>query len=130
MIGFSEEEPESKGRILYAEDDKGCREAGTRNLRRRGYEVIATEDGEKALESYRAEQVAGRTIDFVITDINMPNLPGFRLIKALREEGFGGPIAICSGTEVGVDFMKDYKVLVSSTSTRKCLEACEEERAR
>ncbi|MBR2957725.1 MAG: response regulator, partial [Clostridia bacterium] len=56
-------------KILVAEDEAAIREFIVINLKRNGYEVIDTENGEKALEAYYAE--AGK-FDIVLLDIMMP----------------------------------------------------------
>lgn len=45
-------------------------------------EVVEAEDGQDALSKLRAESV-----DFVITDWNMPNMTGLELTKAIRADG-------------------------------------------
>lgn len=41
-------------------------------------------------------------VDFVLCDLNMPELDGIQLLGKLRETGFAGHIAIVSGEEVSV----------------------------
>jgi two-component system chemotaxis response regulator CheY len=43
------------------------------------FESITAQDGEKALKI-----LGERTVDIIITDINMPNMDGIELIKHLR----------------------------------------------
>jgi two-component system chemotaxis response regulator CheY len=44
-----------------------------------GYEVLAAVDGVDALK-----QIAGRHVDMIITDLNMPNMNGIELIRQAR----------------------------------------------
>ena len=67
-------------RILLADDNADMRDYVRRLLSAR-YEVEAVADGEAALQAARE-----RTPDLVLTDIMMPRLDGFGLLKALREE--------------------------------------------
>jgi two-component system chemotaxis response regulator CheY len=46
-----------------------------------GFESITAQDGEKALKI-----LGEKTVDIIITDINMPNMDGIELIKHLREQ--------------------------------------------
>jgi two-component system chemotaxis response regulator CheY len=46
-----------------------------------GFECITAQDGEKALKI-----LGERTVDIIVTDINMPNMDGIELIKHLREQ--------------------------------------------
>ena len=68
-------------KILVAEDSSSVRKFITFALKLVGYEVIATVDGMDALE-----QLPKAKIDLLITDLNMPNIDGIRLIKTIRED--------------------------------------------
>ena len=50
-------------------------------LRDAGYEVETANDGRDALN-----KVASSKFDVVISDVNMPNMGGFELVKALRDK--------------------------------------------
>ena len=50
------------------------------SLKANGFEVIAACDGMEAVELLPTQ-----SIDLIITDLNMPNMDGFELIKAVRE---------------------------------------------
>ncbi len=67
--------------ILVAEDSSSVRKFITLALKLAGYKVIATEDGMEALEKLPQQK-----IDMLITDLNMPNIDGFKLIRTLRED--------------------------------------------
>jgi two-component system chemotaxis response regulator CheY len=68
-------------RIIAVDDSKTMREMVSVTLRSAGFEVTVAEDGQKALSILRGAQ-----IDLVITDLNMPNLDGISLIRALRAD--------------------------------------------
>ncbi len=71
-------------RVLLADDNADLRNYITRLLSERGYEVEAIADGEAALAALRRKRP-----DLLITDVMMPRLDGFGLLRALREdEGF------------------------------------------
>ena len=69
-------------KILVAEDESAIREFIVINLKRNGYEVIDTENGEKALEAYYAE---GGSFDIVLLDIMMPVVDGLEVCKQIRQ---------------------------------------------
>jgi two-component system chemotaxis response regulator CheY len=69
-------------KILIAEDSSSVRKFITFALKLSGYEVIAAVDGMDALEQLPKSS----KIDMLITDLNMPNIDGIRLIKTLRED--------------------------------------------
>ncbi|ROQ24813.1 response regulator [Gallaecimonas pentaromativorans] len=66
-------------RILAADDSASIREMVQFTLESAGFDVQCAEDGAKALELARVSQY-----DVVISDVNMPNLDGIGLTKALR----------------------------------------------
>jgi two-component system chemotaxis response regulator CheY len=66
-------------RILAVDDSKTMREMVSFTLKGAGYEVMEAEDGKAALVALN-----GGKVDAVVTDLNMPNMNGFELIRALR----------------------------------------------
>ncbi len=66
--------------ILVAEDSSSIRKFITLALKMAGYNVIDAVDGMDAIE-----KMSGQDIDLVVTDLNMPNVDGFNLIKTIRE---------------------------------------------
>ena len=68
-------------KILIAEDEPSLRENLQWMLEMEGYTVLAACDGRDALAQ------AGESLpDLVITDVMMPHLDGYGLVKALREQ--------------------------------------------
>jgi PAS domain S-box-containing protein len=67
-------------RVLVADDNADMRQYLTRLLAAR-YEVEAVADGRAALEAARE-----RTPDLVLTDVMMPRLDGFGLLREMRSE--------------------------------------------
>ena len=68
-------------KILIAEDEPSLRQNLQWMLEMEGYEVLAAGDGREAL----ALALKARP-DLVITDVMMPHLDGYGLVKALRED--------------------------------------------
>ena len=83
-----------RGKILLVEDEKGVRDIAVMHLISRGYEVLAAEDGEEALEILEDE--AG-TFDLVISDVVMPGMDGPALIKAAKEQLGDARVIFISG---------------------------------
>jgi diguanylate cyclase (GGDEF)-like protein len=117
--------PESTGpraRILLADDNVDMRRHIARLLRR-SYEVLAVADGEAALAA-----ALSTPPDLVLSDVMMPRLDGFGLLKALRADertrqlpvillsARAGDEAAVEGLDAGAD---DY--LVKPFSTRELL---------
>lgn len=66
--------------ILVADDSPTIRKFISFALISKGYETIMASDGMEAIEKLPLEN-----INLVITDLNMPNVDGFELIKTIRE---------------------------------------------
>lgn len=81
-------------KILLVEDSKFIRMATERALARAGYEVIAAEDGEQALEMAR-EKVP----DVILLDMLLPKMTGPDVLKALKKDPVTARIAVvvCTG---------------------------------
>jgi CheY-like chemotaxis protein len=70
-------------RILIVEDNEENRDALSRRLQRRGFEVISAADGKAGVAMAQSEKP-----DLVLMDMNMPELDGWeatRQIKAVPE---------------------------------------------
>jgi|GEM_PF-3095201 len=67
-------------RILVAEDQPTNRDVIERQLSRLGYSCVMAENGAKALEKWKKND-----IDLIISDCHMPVMDGFELAKAIRE---------------------------------------------
>ncbi|MCP5361817.1 MAG: response regulator [Hyphomicrobiales bacterium] len=66
-------------RAITVDDSKTMRDMVSFTLKGAGFEVLEAEDGKHALE------VLGQgSVDLVVTDLNMPNMNGIELIRALR----------------------------------------------
>jgi CheY-like chemotaxis protein len=69
--------------ILVAEDEVMVRNIVRHLLEGEGHEVLAAADGQEALDISRRYN---GTIDLLITDVVMPRLDGFGLIRQILEE--------------------------------------------
>jgi len=70
-------------RILVVDDEPFVLRMAERFLSRSGYRVLAVESGAEALEQLQA---VGRRIDVLLTDLRMPNMPGWVLAHRARRE--------------------------------------------
>lgn len=86
--------PEPDATILVVEDDDGFRGLIVRILRALGYTVLDARDGRDALARY---QIAGSSIDLVLTDVAMPHVDGIELGRQLREQRQDLPLLYMSG---------------------------------
>ena len=76
-------------RILVVEDNADLAFGLRNNLEIEGYEVVVVEDGTQGLARARD---AGP--DLIILDLMLPGLDGYRVLRALRDEGRRMPILI------------------------------------
>jgi DNA-binding response OmpR family regulator len=70
----------SHPRILVVDDDPGIRSVITEQLATKGYESRAAADGREGIDSFRRDRP-----DLVLTDLAMPGVDGFELIRRVRE---------------------------------------------
>jgi len=80
--------------VLFIDDEPMLNRSASRCLERSGYRVSTYSDPRRAIEELR-----GRPGDFalVITDMNMPNLSGLEVARAVRELRPDLPILLLSG---------------------------------
>ncbi len=67
-------------KILIAEDDAELRQLFTHVLNKNGYDVTGVDNGKKALDA-----LSNDYYDMVISDIMMPVMDGYELVRGLRE---------------------------------------------
>jgi class 3 adenylate cyclase len=82
------------GRILVVEDQDPIRDLLCELLRAQGHEVTAARDGLEGLEL-----VGSGPFDLVVTDIEMPRLNGFELLKQIKNDPrlLDLPVVVISG---------------------------------
>ena len=83
--------------VLVADDDRAIREFIAQIMEHEGCEVAEAGDGFLALNTIMDHKNTDDKIDFLITDIQMPKISGFELIKALKNNGISIPTIIVSG---------------------------------
>lgn len=81
-------------KILIAEDDKELRQLFTHVLRQNGYSVTGVSDGSEALNA-----INDSYFDLIISDIMMPVMDGYDLVRALREAGTNTPVLMITAKD-------------------------------
>jgi CheY-like chemotaxis protein len=97
--------------ILVVDDSATVRKFVSVSLGMQGFNVVTASDGMDALEKLPMGK-----FDLVITDLNMPNMDGFELIKALRSnnEYYEIPIIILTSLSDPVNKDAGMQLGVSS----------------
>lgn len=90
-------------KILVAEDDEQLRHLFCRVLSRNGFTAIPAVDGAEALEKMETEYV-----DLVVSDIMMPRLDGYALVRALRESGDQIPVLMITAKDSFQDMQHGF----------------------
>ena len=89
--------------ILLVEDEDAVRTFSTRALMNKGYDVLAAENGQAAVNLMTDNDTV---IDLLVTDVMMPDMDGPTLAKHMRESNPKLKIIFISGyTE---DKLKDH----------------------
>ncbi|MBI3665860.1 MAG: sigma-54-dependent Fis family transcriptional regulator, partial [Acidobacteria bacterium] len=79
----------SRRRVLIVDDEESQRDGLATLVGGWGYAVETAADGQEALEKLEAFQA-----HVIITDLNMPRLDGFELLRRLREQGHAPPTIV------------------------------------
>jgi two-component system chemotaxis response regulator CheY len=66
--------------ILIVDDSPSLRQTVSITLKKEGYQVIESGDGKEALG-----QLDGKKINLIISDVNMPNMDGIAMVKAIKK---------------------------------------------
>ncbi len=82
------------GRVLVADDDAAIRRVCARILSHEGWQVTTCESGKHAVQAAEAASVP---FDCVLSDVNMPEMDGFELVRTLREKDDDLPVLLMTG---------------------------------
>ncbi len=91
-------------RILLVEDEKSLREAIKLNLELEGYEVVALDNGKKAIYEFGQQH-----FDLVVLDIMLPELNGLEVCEQIRLEDKILPILFLTARNTSSDVVTGLK---------------------
>ena len=83
-------------KILIAEDDRELRQLFAHVLTKNGYTVLGVSNGEEALAALEQSYY-----DLIISDIMMPKMDGYELVRSIRESGSSIPIMMVKPINIG-----------------------------
>jgi two-component system, cell cycle sensor histidine kinase and response regulator CckA len=97
--------PPLSGTVLIADDESQVRSLMELLLKRLGLQVLAAEDGERAVELFREH---ADEIKFVLMDLTMPNMNGREALAKIREIRSDVKVVLTSGYETD-DILEHYR---------------------
>ena len=91
-------------KILIAEDDRELRQLFSRVLVKNGYSVVGVSDGAEALC-----EIENQFFDIIISDIMMPRVDGYELVRALRDSGNNTPVLMITAKDAFDDMRLGFQ---------------------
>ena len=91
-------------KILIAEDDRELRQLFSHVLIRHGYSVVGVSDGQKALDAVDTD-----FYDLIISDIMMPVMDGYELVRQLRDAGNTTPVLMITAKDAFDDMRMGFQ---------------------
>jgi len=90
-------------KIMIVDDETGIRDLLSEALLEKGFHVTSARDGRESLKYMRKN-----AFDLLITDINMPHINGFELLRKMKTSGRKEKIVIMTGEYLDLsDMAKD-----------------------
>ena len=90
-------------RVLVVEDDRELRGLFRRVLEKNGYEALEAADGQEALDVLDRQY-----IDLIISDIMMPVMDGYELVRSLRDAGIAIPVLMITAKDAFDDMRRGF----------------------
>jgi len=99
-------------KILVVDDESDIRDELAEYLAHKGYRVVRAEDGSRAWTEFEA-----RRADLILTDLRMPRMDGYELIRRVRSRDPDVPIIAITGQYSSGDLQS--AIAAGATSTAK-----------
>jgi two-component system chemotaxis response regulator CheV len=109
-VSLSDEQLELlRRKLILVVDDSGlARKQISQTLAMIGLDPIMANDGKEALRILHALHAEGRTVDLIISDIEMPEMDGYTLTRELRKDQDFASIYILLHTSLAGAVSKEY----------------------
>jgi two-component system chemotaxis response regulator CheY len=104
--------------ILIVDDSSTMRKIISRSLRQAGLSIDDIIEAGDGIEGINALQTSGKTVNLILSDINMPNMDGLEFVKAVRANGYSMPIVMIT-TEGGEDVIAEAIASGAKDSIKK-----------
>lgn len=92
-----------KGRILLAEDSEDNQHLISFHLSRAGAEITIAENGKVALQKMQDAIANHQSFDLLLSDMQMPEMDGYTLVRTLRAQGNSIPIIALTANAMSED---------------------------
>lgn len=92
-------------KILVAEDDRALNALVCAYLSDNGYEAVACFDGKEALDKFSSQR-----FDMIISDVMMPNVDGYTLVKTVRATDARIPVLFMTALDDKASKQYGYKI--------------------
>jgi type II secretory ATPase GspE/PulE/Tfp pilus assembly ATPase PilB-like protein len=99
------DEPPGAASILVVEDDEDNQLLISKILTNQGYDVSVAGDGIDALMI-----LAQKRFDLILSDINMPNLDGFKFLELINQKGIKAPLMFLTARSEEEDEVKGLEL--------------------
>lgn len=90
-------------KILIAEDDRELLQLFSHVLTKNGYDVTGVSNGKEALNAINCDYY-----DLIISDIMMPIIDGYELVRMLRQDGNNTPVMMITAKDAFDDMQKGF----------------------
>ena len=88
---------------LIAEDDNELRQLFSHVLIKNGYSVVGVPNGQKALAAMETSYY-----DLIISDIMMPVMDGYELVRTIRASGYNTPVLMITARDAFDDMREGF----------------------
>jgi CheY-like chemotaxis protein len=91
------EGPAAPLRILLVDDDPIVLKSLRDTLEADGHVVVAVDDGQLAIDTFRAACATADAFDIVVTDLGMPHVDGRQVAAAVKQAARSTPVILLTG---------------------------------
>ncbi len=91
-------------RILLVEDEEHIRDTIKLNLELENYEVVATDNGKKAVKNFHEQH-----FDLILLDVMLPEVDGFQICEQIRLTNMEVPVIFLTAKDTSADRIAGLK---------------------
>ena len=94
-----------KIKVLLVEDEPMLAMIIKDTLDNEGFEIVLAADGEEGLSMYKKQHP-----DIIVTDIMMPRMDGFTMVKRIRQQHCSTPVLFLSARSAANDVVEGFEI--------------------